>query len=80
MNDLWYKDNLTCLGGMWRLYHIIVVDKDSLEIRINEYVVAKNTEHALGLVGYYEILEEKGYDNERITVYADYITEIKPIE
>ena len=65
---------------MWAMYDVIMVDKDTLEIVINESVVAKTPKHAKGKAGIYDRLSEKNYDDTRFIVKIAHITDIKPVE
>lgn len=65
---------------MWAMYDVIMVDKDTLNIVVNESVVAKSAEHAKGIAGVYDKLEEKNFDDTRFVVKVAHIADIKPIE
>ena len=67
----------------WSLYRVIAVDKKGCESGIPEIdtkVIAKNAEHAKGLAGVTSILDRYDYDNTKVTVVVNHITDIKPVE
>jgi hypothetical protein len=65
---------------MWAMYDVIMVDKDTLKIVIDDSVVAKSAEHAKGIVGVYDRLSEKNFDDTRFVVKIAHITDIKLVE
>jgi len=64
----------------WVLFEVNVVDKENLKILIDEKVIAKNREHAKGLTGVYDVLEDKNFDNTKLKIIVEYIASIRPIK
>lgn len=70
----------SAIKGEWVLFEVNVVDKESLKILIDEKVIAKNREHAKGLTGVYDVLEDKNFDDTKLKIIVEYIASIRPIK
>lgn len=68
------------MQGYYSVYDVIVVDKDSLEIVIDESVVAKTKKHAKGKAGVYDYLKDKEYDDTKLVVKVALIEDVKPYD
>src|SRR5690554_73889 len=68
------------IRGEWVWFEVNVVDKESLNILIDEKVIAKNGEHAKGLTGVYDVLEDKKFDDTKLKIIVEYIASIRPIK
>ena len=67
---------------MWSLYEVIIVDKDDMKVKTagQDYIIAKSAKMALGKAGYFDLMEEKDYDESKLEEKVVKIMDIKPAD